>query len=225
MGKLTPYVMAAVFVFISYLLLKLALKLNAHATKKKILSYGRPSEEAATMFFRAQLGEGNVLENRWLECKDSAGQKMYTEIDDIIVTRGGIFCVEVKSLVGMITSDNDTVWHQSVRTRSGEMKELDFRNPILQNSRHTEAVKLLLSCKGIPLPPVYNIVIFTSEKVAFSTPRKEIYTLKGGTERMRRLSSKKLLSKKARREIIRTINKNSAKPAVARAYNKKHFGS
>lgn len=222
MEKFAPIIMCAIFVAIAYGLMKLTLKISAAATKKRILAYGRPSENAASALFCSQFGEMNVLTNKWLLCQDTRGRKLYTEIDDIIVLPSCIVCVEVKSLVGNIASDGEYMWHQSVRTRTGEMKELDFANPILQNERHVDAVKAVLEKENVPCPPIYNMVVFTSEKVAFSHEHPQIYSLADSVEYIKALSKARTLSTKQRLDIIRAINHNSPKASRARAYNERN---
>ena len=222
MEKLAPIIMSVIFIIIAYGLMKLTLKISASAAKKKILSYGRPSEGAASALFCAQFGEMNVLSNKWLLCQDVRGRKLYTEIDDIIVLGSCIVCVEVKSLVGKIDSDGEYTWHQSVRTRTGEMKELDFTNPILQNERHIEALKAVLAKERIPCPPIYNMVVFTSEKATLTSDHPQVYRLADAVDYIKALSKAKTLSTKQRLEIIRAINRNSPKTSAARAYNERN---
>ena len=222
MEKLAPVIMCVIFIAIAYGLMKLTLKISASATKKKILSYGRPSEEAASALFCSQFGEMNVLSNKWLLCHDTRGRKLYTEIDDIIVLGSCIVCVEIKSLVGKIDSDGEYTWHQSVRTRSGEMKEMDFTNPVFQNERHVEAIKAVLAKEHIPCPMIYNMVVFTSEKVAFSSEHSQVYLLSDAVDYIKALSKAKTLSTKQRLDIIRAINRNSPRANAARAYNERN---
>lgn len=213
--------MCVIFAAIAYGLMKLTLKISSAAARRKILSYGRPSENAASALLCSYFGEMNVLSGRWLLCLDRAGRKMYTEIDDVVVLGSCIVSVEIKSLVGKIYSDDEYTWHQSALMRSGEKKELDFTNPILQNERHISALTELLKKEGIPCPPIHNVVIFTSDKAVLTSEYPEVFNLKNGVEYIKSLSAKKTLSAKQRLAIIRAINKNSAKPAAARAYNER----
>lgn len=213
--------MCAVFAVIAYGLMKLTLKLSALAARKKILSYGRPSEQAASALLCSYFGTASVLSGIWLPCLDERGKKMYTEVDDIIVLGSCIVSVEIKSLVGKIYSDDERTWHQSAVTRSGEKKELDFTNPVLQNSRHIEAIKAALKKENISPPEIYNAVIFTSEKVVFTVEQPNVFRLGDGVEYIKSLSKEKTMSTQKRLSIIRAIRKNSAKPFQARAYNDK----
>ena len=77
--------MCAVIALIGIGLTKLALKISSAVTKKKILSYSRPSEGAASVYLCACFGEGSVLSGVWLRCRDRLERKMYDEVGDIIV--------------------------------------------------------------------------------------------------------------------------------------------
>ena len=94
--------MCAVIALIAFGLMKLALKISSAVTKKKILSYSRPSEGAASAYLCACFGEGNVLSGVWLPCLDRLERKMYAEVGDIIVLSSGIYIVNISTLMGRV---------------------------------------------------------------------------------------------------------------------------
>ena len=70
----------------------------------------------------------NVISNAVLPVYTSAG-KRYTEIDNIIVLPTCVAVIEIKSMIGRIENpEGAQTWRQNAVTRSGEIKELDFRN-------------------------------------------------------------------------------------------------
>ena len=137
MEFLTPIFICAVFVLIAYGLMRLALFISSTAARRMILSYGKASEEAVSALLISHFGASNVICNRYLPYRTPTGTA-FTEIDCIVILRGRIAVVEVKSLVGSIYNPPSETWHQSAVMKNGEHKELDFVNPILQ-----EAVKKL----------------------------------------------------------------------------------
>ena len=56
MEKLAPLIMCVFIALIAFGLMKLALKISSSVTKKKILSYSRPSVDAASAYLCACFG-------------------------------------------------------------------------------------------------------------------------------------------------------------------------
>lgn len=218
MEKIIPFIMCALFILAAYGLLKLSLFISSYVTQKKILSYGVASEDAATTLFCSYFGMKNVISNAVLPIYTSAG-KRYTEIDNIIVLPTCIAVIEIKSLIGRIDNpEGAQLWRQNAVTRSGELKELDFRNPFHQNERHAAAVKEAL--KNMPFaPPVYGFVVFTSPRVSFIHKNEDILKPMQAVDKLKLLSTRgKRISGEQKSEILkrlRTISKKSA-PAFAK---------
>ncbi len=77
------------------------------------------------------------------------------EIDAVIVSRKGIFCIEIKTWVGCITgNDKDKYWLQEYGDPSREPK--NHNNPVLQNDKHCGILERILRRNDI-----YCIVILT----------------------------------------------------------------
>ena len=222
MEKLAPLIMCVFIALIAFGLMKLALKISSSVTKKKILSYSRPSVDAASAYLCACFGEGNVLSGVWLPRLDRLGRKMYSEISDIIVVPSGIYIVNISDMMGKIYCDDEYLWHRAVRTRSGELKENDFESPIIQNEKFSDSLSVLLKNENLPAYKITCITIFTSEKNIFEGKPDSVFTLADGAEYIQSQKSKKPLSKKERATIICAIRKNSTKASHARAYNRKN---
>jgi hypothetical protein len=78
-----------------------------------------------------------------------------TEIDSILITRKGIFCIEVKNWVGHISGDDESeYWHQSYD--DPYMSDRDHRNPVKQNENHCAVLERKLDNDYL----VKNIVLF-----------------------------------------------------------------
>lgn len=80
-----------------------------------------------------------------------------TEIDCVLISHKGIFCIEIKNWSGIITGgDEDDSWIQ----KNGELNGLDrkHRNPVKQNKAHSEILEKTLNKKY----SVNNCVIFSN---------------------------------------------------------------
>lgn len=82
--------------------------------------------------------------------------KTTTEIDSIMITRKGIFCMEIKNWIGHIKGDdNSEYWIQVYDDPS--LKDKKHRNPVKQNENHCRVLKEKLNY----VLPIKNIVLFT----------------------------------------------------------------
>jgi len=79
-----------------------------------------------------------------------------SQIDVVLVSRRGVFVIEVKAFRGIITGNaEDEYWTQS---RGFDIRE--FKNPLRQNHSHLLALK---ECIGIPMEIMHSLVIFGRE--------------------------------------------------------------
>ena len=87
----------------------------------------------------------------------SDGNIKTTQIDQLVVSKYGIFCIETKNYSGWIFgSANQEYWTQVIY-RNKER----FYNPLWQNYAHTKAVEELLKEK-YPKLRIYSLVAFPS---------------------------------------------------------------
>lgn len=78
-----------------------------------------------------------------------------TEIDCVLISRKGIFCIETKNWVGHIHgNDEDDYWVQKYDDLN--MTDRRHENPVKQNERHCATLKRRLNNKY----PIDNVVIF-----------------------------------------------------------------
>ncbi len=87
----------------------------------------------------------------------SKGNINTTQIDHVVISNFGIFCVETKAHSGWIFGDANQKYWTSQIYRSRNM----FYNPVWQNHAHVSAVADLLKEKFSNLP-VMSYVIFTN---------------------------------------------------------------
>lgn len=101
-----------------------------------------------------------------------------TEIDCILISRKGIFCIETKNWVGHIYgNDEDEYWYQEYD--DPDMINRKHKNPVIQNDGHCAILERMLNHRY----SVYNIVIFAElenglgirSQHAFSIPQFKKY--------------------------------------------------
>lgn len=113
---------------------------------------GRTAETYVNGALRSLLEDNEyLLENLLIPLRN--GYK--TEIDAVLITRKGIFCIETKSWMGSISgSDEDEYWLQAYRDESRGVRK--HRNPVKQNEAHCRVLKETLNDRF----DVENVVIF-----------------------------------------------------------------
>lgn len=81
----------------------------------------------------------------------------YTQIDHIVVSPYGIFCIETKNYKGMIHGEGELQeWNQTLGK-----KPRSFYSPILQNRAHIDVLNRFLSKTGNA--PIFSIVAFVND--------------------------------------------------------------
>ena len=221
MEKLTPFFMCIVFAIISFCLWLLAVKLSSVAARKKIMSQKtEASKEATSVLLLSYFGEFSVLPNVWLPSKNGKFT-LYGKVDNIVILPSCIAVVHVESMRGQIFGGRAQTWHQSIRLPNGERRENDFENPVLGNEKNIIALTKIFEREKISTPPIYNIIIFSSDKVLFSDESAEVYSLSSAIAKLKTLAKGKRLPFKERLNFRRIIKKYSVSAQKARAYNAK----
>lgn len=222
MEFLMPILICAVFILAAYALMRLSLFISSTMARRKILSYGKASEDTVSALLISHFGAANVISNKYLPYRTRNGTA-YTEIDCLVILKGRIAVIEVKSLVGTIYNPNSDTWHQSAVMRDGERKELDFISPIQQNERHIAALAGIFEKEKItPKPKMESLVIFTSARASFTYDRqKEVYTLPEAIKKLKSMNTGKDYKLRDKLKITRTIQKYSKSKRQAMAMNRK----
>ena len=110
-----------------------------------------------------------------------------TEIDCVLITRKGIFCVETKNWVGHISgSDEDEYWIQ--RYDDPYKSDREHKNPIKQNEGHCSILERKLKNNY----DVNNVVIFANLEDGRSINSNYAYTVRSFKNYYRDLSDLEL---------------------------------
>ena len=129
-------------------------------------------------------GDEYLLANVLLPLKN--GHK--TEIDCILISRKGVFCIETKNWVGHIRgNDEDEYWVQKYDDPYKSNRE--HRNPVMQNQDHCEILERKLDGKY----NVANIVIFAKIGFNLGVDSKYAYTINEFKDYYRGLNDKLFL--------------------------------
>ncbi|MDO4377806.1 MAG: nuclease-related domain-containing protein [Erysipelotrichia bacterium] len=113
---------------------------------------GLYGEEICVYYLRKMLRKDEyILNNLLLSLRN--GRK--TEIDAVIVSQKGIFCIEIKNWVGHISGDNySQYWYQ--RYDDKYLEDKLHRNPFIQNENHCKVLARLFNYKY----SVNNVILF-----------------------------------------------------------------
>lgn len=132
-----------------------------HKNKKSNIDYNTLEKERF-----GKLGENYVSKHLEIIINELGGylyndfcfedEKGYsTEIDHILITRGGIFIIETKTNKGTIFGDKDDEYWISIKKQYQEDKSI--KNPIIQNNGHINHLKRMF--KKYP-PKMISMIIF-----------------------------------------------------------------
>ena len=84
-----------------------------------------------------------------------------SEIDHILITRGGIFVIETKTNKGIIVGSIDDEYWKCIKKNYQEDKS--FKNPIIQNQKHINHLKKMF---GKNSPKMMSVIIFPIANVS-----------------------------------------------------------
>ncbi|UCH34016.1 MAG: NERD domain-containing protein [Armatimonadota bacterium] len=99
------------------------------------------------------------------------------QIDHILVSPYGLWCIETKSLRGTIRGkENERHWTQIKRPDSGRTRREKFYNPVAQNATHCRRLgEYLKQHLGVTLP-VRSAVVFTGAQLEVDTATPAVST-------------------------------------------------
>ena len=87
----------------------------------------------------------------------------FSQIDHVIISRFGIFCIETKAHVGIISGNiHEKEWMQTIY-----QKQTKFYNPLWQNNSHVRTIKNIISAQ-YPKVLIIPIIVFTKAKRVYA---------------------------------------------------------
>lgn len=125
----------------------------------KIINYGIKGERLIYKKLKKLSKEYKIYNDIQLFYKGEGAQ-----IDHLIVSPYGVFCIESKNLKGKIVGDGQSNnWVLKKTGRNGGQYEKEFYNPCKQSAGHARVVEGILKKSGIYRIRVYSIVVFNEE--------------------------------------------------------------
>ena len=202
---LIPILLIAFAVAITYLIGRSVKNSHAKNEAAQILWYGNDREYFIYEMLASAFPRKDVFRN--LYCPIKLPEKvLYTEVDIVVVTHGGVVVIEVKGHKGNIDNPSDGDWCQRYKD-----KVLTFKNPYRQNEVHVKAIENLLKRAGILNVPVYNAVVFADKNVRFINSYKWLFKADNIVDYISSLDDRFALSGKDIKNISGVISKYTKK--------------
>lgn len=133
-----------------------------------------PASNYSLIYTRGYLGERGVFgrlrrlpDHYWVlnDITVTAGDRR-AQIDHVLVSPAGLWCVETKSHLGMVLGrERERNWTQVKHSERGRRYKKKLYNPIRQNATHCRVLSDYLEDHLGLRPPVKSIVVFTSAKL------------------------------------------------------------
>lgn len=176
---------------------------------------GRQGEKFVNNKFLSQLDPINytLLTDIMLQNESDIGT---TQIDHVIVSNFGVFCVETKAYSGWILGrESDKYWTQSIN-----YQKYRFYNPLRQNYGHVKTLEKVLSSLNISVP-VYSFIVFPNAEKLRITGTDTVGYARDVVDKIKRYSQV-VLSNEDKDRIISTINQvNIIDENIRREHSKK----
>lgn len=176
---------------------------------------GRQGEKFVNSKFLSQLDPLNysLLNDIMLQSGSDIGT---TQIDHVIVSKFGVFCVETKAYSGWILGrESDKYWTQSINYR-----KYRFYNPLRQNYGHVKTLEKLLAPLNISIP-IYSFVAFPDAEKLKITGTNAVGYARDVVDKIKGYSQV-ILSNEDKDRIINVINQaNITDENMRREHSKK----
>ncbi|AJA48938.1 NERD domain-containing protein [Clostridium pasteurianum DSM 525 = ATCC 6013] len=128
--------------------------------RSKIYKYGIQGEKAVSKLLCN-------LSNKYIVYNDIiiGGKEKGAQIDHLVLSTYGIFCIETKNMTGtIIGGEEDSEWIQIKIGKGGTKYEKRFYNPCRQSRGHVNAIKNFFRHSDFKVMPIYSIVVFNNNK-------------------------------------------------------------
>lgn len=187
-------------------------KSHGRSASTQMLWYGRDREYYIYEMLASAFPRKNIFRNLCFPVVKGQ-EKLWTEVDIVCVTHGGVVVIEVKGAKGHIDNPESGEWTQRYRD-----KLLTFQNPHEQNHGHVIAVENALKRAGIMKLPIYNIVVFTEPGVKFRKQYKWLMRPEQIVDFVGELDDRFSMSKKDIKNVDAVLEryKKTHKPTAAK---------
>lgn len=128
------------------------------------------------------------------------GKQVMCEIDSILISRKGIFCIEIKSTKGLGRGSDQALHWRFYQTPNSRTKT-NVENPVMQNKRHCDFLEKTLDFLYIS----ENIVVFPDATDLTNIKSNKVYTADSFIRYFKSLKRNQLNKK----EILQIVDKLS----------------
>lgn len=183
----------------------IAKKIEAWFKQRRMVKIGKRGEKEVYKTLKKGLGRKyKILRDVYL-----GSEKKSTQIDLLVVSRYGIFVIEVKNWSGKIYGTEESlnwqVYNKGYRN--------EYYNPIRQNNGHLNSLK-----KAIGGDLVYTPIVVFTGKADISNLRGEVVSVEKLVKFIKSFK-KKVMSRRKRNEVYKKIKKEN-KRSLKRSHKK-----
>lgn len=152
------------------------------------------------------------LDNNYIIYNDIiiGGREKGAQIDHLVLSPYGIFCIETKNMRGTILGrERDNNWIQKKIGQGGKTFEKQFYNPCKQSAGHVNALKNLLRHSDFQNIWVQSVVVFSEETVNLRIETETVPVLKSNKLHAYFASRKEIIiSRDKLKRIENIVDKN-----------------
>lgn len=162
--------------------------------------------EIAVAYKLKELDKSKYVRLHDIKLKNASQNTGVSQIDHLVISVYGIFCIETKAYKGKIYGKEfQRQWTQYLSTGSYR-----FMNPLYQNYGHIKSVEAILK-DTYPDIPYFSIVTFSGEANLESIDLSKAYVCKISelTNLINRLSKNEVLSSVEVKNIVKIIEDNT----------------
>lgn len=128
-----------------------------------------------------------------------------SQIDHVLVSPYGVWCIETKARRGTIHGQEDEQqWTQVKRSDAGRKYKQRFYNPVRQNATHCHRLRDYLGRQLHQQVPVRSLVVFTSGKLKVTTDTS-VVRLNNAVKTIRAADTQPCLEEKVMQRIIAAL--------------------
>ena len=175
---------------------------HAKSSAKKLLEGAERDANFVYLLLKTAFPSGRIIRQAALPLPD--GQRAMTDL--ILVDRGGVYVIRIKTFPGMIDNSNRNIWTVSNSRGIGE-----FPNPFEQNRHSVNAVDAILKREHLTNSPKYNLVVFSRKKVAFKIRSEHLLTAERLIDTVKDINRSRFLDQNEINAVLNAIRKYSPK--------------
>ena len=208
MDKLTETLTVIIYVCAALIALTviamIVYKSKMKSIAQKLLGSSQRGGDLVVKLLKTAFHSSRIITHAVLPLEN--GQKAMADV--ILVDRGGIFVIRVKTFPGSIDNSSRSSWTVTNHKGVGE-----FQNPFEQNKYAVRAIDELMKKEELYNVPKHNVVVFSQKRVSFKIRSEKLLTAERMIEALKDLNRNRFLNGK---EISMTL-------AAIRKYNEKNI--